>query len=184
MARRVPFSLLLLALLLVACGEDGAETSPGQEITSLSGTTTAPTDAEDCRPSGQFGDETLFLCWRPGGYGRFLFVAGETKRELDVKAPTKVGHWVWARLSPDGRTILAQWSAECEVPVAYLISAEGGRPREAVRAYASHAIRWTRAGRAVVEVVESACGTTAPRPGFYLVDPKGETTGPFKHRPR
>jgi hypothetical protein len=176
-ARSAAFALL--ALLLAACGQDRAQqtAAPPKPATSLP-TTTAP--VEDCKPAGQLGDETLFLCVRPGEQGRFLYVAGETDRQIVVKAPGNVGHWAWARLSADGKTILAQWSAECEVPVAYFIPAAGGAPREAVPAYASRALRWSRDGRAVIEVVESACGPTAPRPGFYFVGPKGGFEGPLE----
>jgi hypothetical protein len=168
----------LLALVLTACGQESAQpTAPQKPATSVA-TTTSPD--EDCRPAGQLGDETLFLCWRPGDHGRFLYVAGETERQIAVEAPGKVGHWAWARLSPDGQTILAQWSGECEVPVAYFIPAAGGAPREAVPAYASRALRWSRDGRAVVEVVESACGSNAPKPGVYLVEPGGGVKAPLE----
>ena len=43
----------------------------------------------------------------------------------------KVGHWAKAYLSPDGKTFLAQWSAECEVPFSVLRA--GSRRRAARR---------------------------------------------------
>jgi hypothetical protein len=177
MARRFA-AFALLALFVTACGQESAQPTAPQKPTSPVAATTSPD--EDCKPAGQLGDETLFVCWRPGDFGRFLYVAGETERQIAVKPPGKVGHWTWAKLSPDGRTILAQWSAECEVPVAYLIPAAGGAPREAIHAYASRALRWSRDGRAVVEVVESACGPTAPKPGVYLVEPDGGVKGPLE----
>ena len=44
-----------------------------------------------------------------------------------VRSPGRVGHWEWAELSRDGSRVLAEWSAECEVPVAYEPSV--ARPR-------------------------------------------------------
>jgi len=35
--------------------------------------------------------------------------------------PRGVGHWVWAERAPSGGATLAQWSGECEIPVAYLV---------------------------------------------------------------
>jgi hypothetical protein len=182
MARRAPFLALLLALALTACGEAAQESSAPQRPAASVNTTT--TSKENCKPAGQHGDETLFRCWPSGEHGRFVFVAGESDRPITVEPPDQVGHWAWARLSPDGRTILAQWSAECEVPVAYFVPASGGRPREAAPAYSSVAVRWTRDGRAVVEVVESECGTESTKPGFYVVEPDGGIQGPFERPPR
>jgi hypothetical protein len=177
-ARILPL-VVCLVLALSACGgqEASTPTVPAQ------GVPTAP--AAECKPIGQAADDTLLLCWRGDSRwpGRFVSRTGDTQRTLNVPQPTRVGHWAWAKVSADGETILAQWSAECEVPVAYLVPAAGGEPREAVRSYASRALGWTTDGRAIVKVVESACGPDAPRPGFYLVDPGGGTTGPFKRRP-
>jgi hypothetical protein len=179
MARRTAI-LLSLAIALASCGSEASRRAAPQ----------APTVAtleeqEDCEPAGQRGDETLFLCWRGDSryHGRFVFVAGDTERPVEVPSPGGIGHWAWAELSPDGETILAQWSAECEVPIAYFIPAAGGRPREAVEAYSSRAVGWADEGRAIVKLLESACGASAPKPGFYLVDPDGMTSGPFKRAP-
>ena len=58
----------------------------------------------------------------------------------------KIGHWAKAFLSPDGKTFLAQWSAECEVPVAYLIADGRLRPygKESV------ALGWLPSGEALI----------------------------------
>lgn len=187
MARHtVPISLLL-TVLLTACGSEADRSAAPKERPAATQEQTVATIAEqDCKPTGQTGDETLFLCWRGDSRhpGRFVFVAGDTQRPLDVPSPTRVGHWAWAKISPDGKTILAQWSAECEVPIAYLVSAAGGRPREAVPAYSSRALGWTNDGRAIIDVLESSCGPASPKPGIYLVDPDGGTEGPFEKLPR
>ena len=87
-----------------------------------------------------------------------------------------VGHWEDAWLSPDGRTLLAQWYAECEVPSAFFVPADGGRPRSVTgggwrRAPESTALGWLADGRARVRLGKSACGTSAPEPGVYAIDP-------------
>jgi hypothetical protein len=178
-AARILPVLVLLAFVLAACGEEHESSPTG----APQGTPTAP--AAECDPIGQAGNYTLFLCWRGDSRwpGRFVRQTGSARHALDMPQPTRVGRWAWAKVSPDGKTILAQWSAECEVPVAYLVPAAGGEPREAIRSYASRALGWTKDGLAIVKVLESACGPNAPRPGFYLVDPDGGTTGPLKRRP-
>lgn len=85
----------------------------------------------------------------------------------------QVGHWRWALPSPDGKWVLAQWSGECEVPTAFLTSADGaGVPLLPVgAATTSRGLGWTADGLAIVELRHGACGSTAEVPGVYLVDP-------------
>jgi hypothetical protein len=90
-----------------------------------------------------------------------------------------VGHWERLWLSPDGRTLLAQWIAECEVPIAFFIPAGGGKPRAVTgdrdwrNAPESVARGWTRDGRARVLLPRGACGGSFRIPGVYLIDPRG-----------
>jgi hypothetical protein len=87
-------------------------------------------------------------------------------------APTFVGHWRSIERSPDGRTLLLQWSAECEVPVAYFAKADGSRLRRVSRDPAANtvALGWTRSGEAVVAFPKGACGSTLLTAGTYRVD--------------
>jgi hypothetical protein len=109
--------------------------------------------------------------YRSGGTWRRLRVADPMNRPPGQPV---VGHWRWVAESPDGGTLLAQWSAECEIPVAFFVSAEGGKPRAVARdrygPATSTALGWTSDGRAIVELPSSACGAGAERPGVYLVD--------------
>ena len=87
------------------------------------------------------------------------------------------GRWIAAFLSPDRRTLLAQWSAECEIPIAFFVPARGGRPSTVLgvpyaKAPESLAKGWESDGRARVEFWEGLCGKGVERPGLYLVDPK------------
>jgi hypothetical protein len=102
-------------------------------------------------------------------------------RTLAITDPpgAKIGHWARAYLSPDGKTFLAEWSAECEIPVSFFIPAVGGRARAVtgeddwVDAPVSSADGWTSDGRAIVELPHGACGTAAAKPGVYLISLDG-----------
>jgi hypothetical protein len=76
---------------------------------------------------------------------------------------------VWAERSPSGDAVLAQWSAECEVPVAYLIAV--GR----MRAYApdSVALGWLPNGEAVIHFPNGPCGGSTHVRGIYAVPRAG-----------
>ena len=87
-----------------------------------------------------------------------------------------IGHWAAAWLSPDGKTLLAQWSAECEIPIAFFVDAQTGamRPvtgeRKWTEAPESIALGWAPDGRARVRLTKGYCGGAKHPPGVYLVD--------------
>ena len=93
-----------------------------------------------------------------------------------------IGRWSKAYLSPDGKTFLAQWLAECEVPRAFLVPVRGGVPRvvtgetDWTTAHPSVADGWTGDGRAIVEVWPGDCGPGAKRAKIYLVAHDGTRT--------
>jgi hypothetical protein len=107
--------------------------------------------------------------------GGHRFVRDGRPISIDDPPGAKVGHWASAFLSPDDSTFLAQWSAECEVPIAFFVSVRGGLPRTVTGegnwadAPESVADGWTQDGRAIVELPRGACGTSANRPGIYLI---------------
>ena len=80
------------------------------------------------------------------------------------------GYWKRLELSPDRRTLLLQWSGECESQTAYLARANGSGLRPV--ATESVALGWTLSGRAVVDLPRGACAGSARRPGIYLVEPR------------
>ena len=92
----------------------------------------------------------------------------------------QIGHWAQAWLSPDGTTLLAQWSAECEVPIAFFVDAWSGTMRPVTgekiwsEAPQSVAIGWAADGRARVRLPDGACGSSAAEPGVYLIDPESK----------
>jgi hypothetical protein len=81
------------------------------------------------------------------------------------------GRWAYALPGPNG-LVLAQWSGECEVPVAMFV-APGGQPvgvtgeRHLSQVPESRALGWDHRGRAIVDLREGVCGTTFERPGIY-----------------
>jgi Tol biopolymer transport system component len=94
-----------------------------------------------------------------------------------------IGSWQWAAASPDGRTILVQWSAECEIPMAFLVAVADGRPASVTGKYTrddpppnSTALGWSDDGRAIVFIpAETGCGGT-DESGVFLIDLAGNKT--------
>jgi hypothetical protein len=76
--------------------------------------------------------------------------------------PKGIGHWVWAERSPSGRALLAQWSGECEIPVAFLIF--DGK----LHSYGPEtvALGWLPTGEAVVHFRPLGC-VGSRRSGIY-----------------
>jgi hypothetical protein len=104
----------------------------------------------------------LFVC------GLVLRAATGNRVRIVARGPGRIGHWAWADLSPDGRLILGQWSAECETPQAFLIA--GGRKRQfgTSRSTESIALGWL--GRtAVIHFPLGVCGSGPTVPGIYAV---------------
>jgi hypothetical protein len=133
-----------------------------------------------CTPGGMLTTGALAVCVLRRGERQVTWIRVDGK-PLPVDDIRGVGHWVWAAASPDGKSILAQWSAECEVPVAYVIDAEGGRLRP-FSADSSEAFGWTTDGRAIVGVRASPCG--GGEAGLYLMTPAGDPTAIGKAVPR
>lgn len=91
-----------------------------------------------------------------------------------------VGHWRFALLSPDGNRILAQWSGECEVPRAYVVTLQSGPPvpvtGDASVVPESFALGWTRGDRALVVLPTGSCASGTERPGVYAFDVSGRAS--------
>jgi hypothetical protein len=143
-----------------------------------------------CKTFARHGGATYDLCQRrtSDNHGIFVVHEGGVARRLAVRTPHApppgtplVGHWQSAALSPDGKTLLATWSAECEVPIAFFVPLATGLPRpvEGQRRWAdapeSVGVRWLSSTRAVVDFPKGACGNSA-RPGRYAVTLSGRLT--------
>ena len=176
---------IVLAASTSACGQADRAATPS--------TTGATPKLRDCRTVG--GDERgiIRLCqeYRPDNHGTFVLDNGGDWQVLAVRSPGptetasdagRVGHWAWAALSPDGSSLLGQWSSECEVPIGFFIPAAGGETRvvsgEANWATSptSVALGWTTDGRAIVLFPETnPCGSVG-KAGLYLVGTDGTHT--------
>jgi hypothetical protein len=168
---RVVLGVLALTLGL-ACGS----AQPDEPVAQPSAETVAA--VEDCKRVDEADGRAYLVCRERGrpDHGRFVVEKAGKRRELDVEDPTgyPAGHWAWAAVSPDGAMLLAQWVAECEVPVAYFVPAAGGAPQPVVaNDAASIALGWTAEGAAEVALPRGVCGRGSGRPGVYAIPPSG-----------
>jgi len=177
------------ALLVSGCGNSAANKPlPVKKLVrSGSDVSLAGFRAKDCQSAGSHGAVSYQLCWRPVGnqHGIFVRVQGKKRAALALKPPGptpaasmagRVGHWAWAALSPDGSRFLGQWSAECEVPIAFFASSSGGKPvsvtgeSDWTKSPDTMAYGWTTDNRAIVFIpTRPACGTGVFHPGIYLI---------------
>jgi hypothetical protein len=133
----------------------------------------APSTVPTCRLTDARIHHELFVC---GAAVRTVTYGPPGSRpalRVVARAPGKIGHWVWAEFAPRGGGFLAQWSAECEVPVAYLF-ADGKR-----RAYGqeSAALGWLPSGEALINFPNGPCaGESKSVRGIYA--------GPRAGKPR
>lgn len=89
-----------------------------------------------------------------------------------ARAPGKVGHWERAAFAPRGNVFFAQWSAECEIPVAFHVANGVMRVYGASsfrEAPSSSALGWLPNGNAVIHFPNGACGKSQGAPGIYQV---------------
>lgn len=184
-----PRALSLTALVVLAGGLVACGTGEPEATTRAA---SQPIDHGDCQRVGTFHGEAVRLCFEPNAndHGRFVLASGTTARELAVSPPGptptasdagKAGHWAWAAVSPDEKTLLAQWSGECEVPLAFLVDLANGIPTPVTgesdwaQSPMSVVFGWTTDGRAIVFLPQGGgCGGGASPPGVYLYSQAGE----------
>jgi hypothetical protein len=137
-----------------------------------------PQTVPGCRVTDARSQLELLVC----GHTVKTAVYGPARAKPTVRivarAPGKIGHWERAEFAPRGNAFLAQWSAECEVPVAFLVAAEVMRPyggRTMRDAPSSVALGWLPNGNAVVHFPSGACGGAFRVPGIYEVPRVGKS---------
>jgi hypothetical protein len=171
--------LLLVAILTAGCGNARVESKPS-EPDQTRGCEVGPPGFRRCGVPTSAEDGGLparSSIERLRDDGTWQEIAGHVGTHVPVPGGW-VGHWESLALSPDRETILALWSAECEVPTAYFVAVAGGnvRPvtgeRDLSKSPESSPIGWAKDGRARVRLLTSACGIGAHRPGVYLIDPE------------
>jgi len=108
---------------------------------------------------------------RTGIYRR----TGERWRNVVGPLPHRLGWWRRVLVSPNRRSLLAQWSGECEVQSTYILPSTGGAPRAIfpVAGAASFALGWSDDGRARVALPSAIVDERRRllRAGIYRVDP-------------
>jgi hypothetical protein len=180
----------LCAALVSACGA-GESTTPSPPAQGDSTARPASLGGE-CQKVGHTTSGVLRVCFDSGagdGHGQFIVGRGAEARVLPVQPPGptptaaaagRAGHWAWAALSPDGDTILAQWTAECEVPIAFFVDVAGGAPTPVTgeddwaTSPESVALGWTKDGRAIVFLPKGpACGAGLAEAGIHLYSAVG-----------
>jgi hypothetical protein len=170
----------LLSVLRVA--GDGRARGPTVVRDLRTGTTS--TLRRGCRSGIHAGGVAFELCGYPYVKGEHsTIVRFDPSGRHTVSGPAErsphgpAGWWQSVSPAPDGRTLLAQWSGECEVPTAYLVDAASGRltilgtkgPRQPVE---SRGLGWSGAA-ALVMLPHSACSGSAEPPGIYAFDTNG-----------
>jgi hypothetical protein len=121
----------------------------------------------------------------PGQRSALYWYSGSRWVVVRGPLPGEPGWWRRVFAAPDGQTLLAQWSGECELQSTYLVSPADGGVRPVFAGHASEALGWTTAGLARVRLVEAVWRGNALllRPGIYLVDPQTMTVRLERSRP-
>jgi hypothetical protein len=159
--------VVLVLLTAAACGGDSGSDAPAAA---------AAWEPRECTLAGAHDGVSYRVCYASPTRRAIERLSGGRVERVAVADPpgAVVGHWRWAALSPDGSTLLAQWSAECEVPFAFLVPASGGSPRlvtgeaDWTDAPESEALGWTTAGEPIVHLPKGFCGKSATAPGTYV----------------
>jgi hypothetical protein len=146
--------------------------------------------SDKCNVADRRGESWYLICGQPVSNGNRSIIAtlkpdGSLKELVPpAHGPPEEGQalfdgkWVNASLSPDGSTILAQWSSECEVDEVFMAPVSGGKPialdkvlRAEGHIVEAFAIGWTKDGRAIVAVPGGfGCSDILKGPGIYLID--------------
>jgi hypothetical protein len=90
------------------------------------------------------------------------------------------GLWRWMDLAPNGNVALAQWSGECDFPIAFVVPVQEGHAIPVTgaatlgRTPASIGLGWTERGHIAVILPSGACGAGSNRPGVYRFTSPGQ----------
>lgn len=116
-----------------------------------------------CEVADRHGERRYLLCEGTVRAGD----AGDPSPSVLFGPRRGVGRWVKAMVSPDGKDVLLEWWAECEVPLVFTGSSTGGALRSLFEEKQATALGWTEDGRTVVMGMSSECGAGV-RPGLYV----------------
>jgi hypothetical protein len=157
---------VLLAALLVCAGCGGAAHEPSHSHAAKAPTTRCSHSSRGFRAC------TVFRA--PGERSALYRRTGSGWVVVQGRLPGRVGWWRRVVSAPDRRTLLAQWSGECELQSTFLVSVHDGRVRPVFRGHAATPAGWTQAGMARVRLADRIWrGKHVLRQtGLYLVDPR------------
>ena len=99
---------------------------------------------------------------------------GDRWAKVAGPVPGRIGWWLRVIASPDRRTLLGQWSGECESLSTYLVSTADGKARPLFGQRSSAGLGWSADGRARVRLLEPIYATRTRirfRAGTYRIDP-------------
>jgi hypothetical protein len=158
-----------VALVIAGCGGGGGEQAAAPRTPhQLCEATRAPGYTVCGYPLQQQVPSSI---WRSFGRGAVKLTGPAEKAKHDRRP---AGFWVGERLfpSPDGKTLLVQWSGECEVQSTYLVSSDTGTRRAVLgSADESSALGWTKEGLAKIRIPRPVCGGAHLSAGIYTVNP-------------
>jgi hypothetical protein len=169
--------LLGLALVIVAAGCGGSTTqSVGQPVAKhLHRCTHASSAFRACSTFGSpIRGERSWIQHRQGA--TWMVLAGPPRG--------RYGWWRRIVASADGKTLLAQWSGECEIQSTYLISTVTGKEQPVFGGAASTAVGWSEDGRARVRLLAPLYGignAIRYEAGIYRVEPRTACREPRAH---
>ena len=97
-----------------------------------------------------------------------------------LKPSEPSAEWGEISLSPDGRTLLAEWQYPCDRAAVFFVPARGGKPHLVTgesdwrKAPVAHALGWTRNGKARVQIYRSWHGhrIDPTHSRVFLFDPR------------
>jgi hypothetical protein len=176
---------LAFAVVLVVAGCDGGSrsehaeagkvTTPGSHLAASQKCTHVSRGFRACTRFFEQRDEQSAIYRRDGD--QWTKVRGGL--------PGRHGWWRRVIAPSDRRTLLGEWSGECESPSTYFVSAADGNVRPIFQGHNSTAAGWTHPGPARVRLSEEIWrGPTKLRdPGMYLVDPRTLSVIPQGEKP-
>ena len=163
--------LVVIALLAAGCGTAQHVATPG----------TTRQAERLCSAAKARGFRT---CWSGGPVAKPTIerrtASGWRVIARSLAPPEPSAQWGEVLLSPDGRTLLAEWRYPCDSAAAVFLPAGGGKPRLVTgerdwrKAPVSRALGWTRDGKARVRLYTSwrRWRISTRRPRVFLFDPQ------------
>lgn len=176
--------LVALSLLAAGCGGAGVTVTPTTTTRAAKGGTTSSCTAvsRGFRACTTFATTSAAFHRIGGGEESRIERRHGSRWSVFLgpdRAPRGGGWWRRVFADPQGKTLLAQWSGECEVQSTYLISTHVPTLRRVFPSHQATALGWTSDGMARVKLWRSTDAPDAPkrgshrRSGIYLVTAQG-----------